>query len=123
MFDNIMLSIKSKLNYSTIYSQCEKDDPFNDKPKYYAQKLLSNLIAKNCNYVSVKPNDSGYHRNNMLPRVQRDCVKWDPVDLEPKEKFPEELDNVIDKFVRIIQINDKNSMVRFINSFTFKKKN
>lgn len=112
MFDNIILSIKSKLHSSTIYSQCEKDDPFNEKPKYYAQKLFNNLITRNCNYLSVKSNDSVYQRNDMLPSVQRDRVTWDPVDLEPKEKFSEELDNVIDKFVRIIQINEKNSMVR-----------
>lgn len=111
MFDNILINIKSKIYNSTIYSKCEKNDPQQEKPTYYAQKLLNNLIARNCNYVSVKADDAKYQRNKMLPRVQRDCVKWDPVDLEHNEKFPEELDNVIDKFVRIIRIGEKKLMV------------
>lgn len=48
----------------------------------------------------------------MLPRVYNHTDlhdDWDPVELKAKEKFIEDIDNVIDKFVRVISVNETNS--------------
>lgn len=45
----------------------------------------------------------------MLPRViahpNNECTEWDPVELQAKEKFIEDLDNVLDKFSRAISVS------------------
>lgn len=48
----------------------------------------------------------------MLPRVynqSKSFTDWDPVELKVKEKFLEDIDNVIDKFVRVISVTETNS--------------
>lgn len=49
----------------------------------------------------------------MLPRVFDEVASqtsdWDPVELKPKEKFIEDIDNVIDKFSRVISVNETQS--------------
>lgn len=48
----------------------------------------------------------------MLPRVYNYSDlhdDWDPVELKVKEKLIEDIDNVIDKFVRVISVNETDS--------------
>lgn len=49
----------------------------------------------------------------MLPRVFEQPASttndWDPVELKPKEKFIEDIDNVIDKFSRVISVTETQS--------------
>lgn len=46
----------------------------------------------------------------MLPRVYNyQAVDCDPIDLKAKEKFVDDIDNVIDKFARVISVNETNS--------------
>lgn len=62
-------------------------------------------------YSQKKP-ASDVDNDIMLPRVYDYTdlhVDWDPVDLKAKEKFIDDIDNVIDKFVRVISVNDTNS--------------
>lgn len=59
----------------------------------------------------------------MLPRVYNypnlNC-DWDPVELKVKEKFIEDIDNVIDKFVRVISVNDTSSPTRPAPFYVYK---
>lgn len=52
----------------------------------------------------------------MLPRVYNyppDLLgNWDPIELKVKEKCIEDIDNVIDKFVRVIRVNENSSPIR-----------
>lgn len=52
----------------------------------------------------------------MLPRVFNQTndkyCEWDPVELKAKEKFIEDIDNVIDKFSRVISVNETHSPKR-----------
>lgn len=52
----------------------------------------------------------------MLPRVYNYPPdlhgNWDPIELKVKEKCIEDIDNVIDKFVRVIRVNENNSPIR-----------
>lgn len=62
-------------------------------------------------YSQKKP-ASDVDNDIMLPRVYDYTdlhVDWDPVDLNAKEKFIDDIDNVIDKFVRVISVNETNS--------------
>lgn len=51
----------------------------------------------------------------MLPRVYNypdlQC-NWDPIELKVNEKCIEDIDNVIDKFVRVVRVNENNSPIR-----------
>lgn len=53
------------------------------------------------------------HVNSMLPRVygreDGHCLNWDPIELKAKEKHIEDIDNVIDKFARVISVNETTS--------------
>lgn len=52
----------------------------------------------------------------MLPRVYNYPPDlhgiWDPIELKVKEKCLEDIDNVIDKFVRVIRVNENSSPIR-----------
>lgn len=52
----------------------------------------------------------------MLPRVYNYPPdlhgNWDPIELKVKEKCIEDIDNVIDKFVRVIRVNENSSPIR-----------
>lgn len=52
----------------------------------------------------------------MLPRVYNYPPdlhgNWDPIELKVKEKCLEDIDNVIDKFVRVIRVNEHSSPIR-----------
>lgn len=74
----------------------------------------------NASYALVNTNqDDSYCSDNlfMLPRVylqktEGDCSLWSPVSLKAPEKSLDELDNVVEKFIRCISVenycDDKN---------------
>lgn len=63
--------------------------------------------------------DIGVYSHNdaiMLPRVYNYPPdlhgNWDPIELKVKEKCVEDIDNVIDKFVRVIRVDENSSPIR-----------
>ena len=59
----------------------------------------------------------------MLPRVYNypnlQC-NWDPIELKMREKCIEDIDNVIEKFVRVISVTEKNSTLRSTQYYVYK---
>lgn len=119
MFENLIINLKSKIAYkpTSIYGfHDDGDQEYGGTPKFAATEFLSNLLTGRFRYASVNQHnndDTGYRNNNrtcMLPRVyaqeSRDYDTWGPVDLAPNEQFVEDLDNVIDKFIRVISVDD-----------------
>ena len=93
-------------------------------PHFYATDVTRtrNVFLKlvNASYSLVNQNqDDAYCNENlfMLPRVysqktENDCGLWSPVSLKVPEKSLDELDNVVEKFIRCISVenyhDDKN---------------
>lgn len=52
----------------------------------------------------------------MMPRVyapeDAHNFDWDPIELKAKEKYIEDIDNVIDKFARVVSVTETNSPQR-----------
>ena len=73
---------------------------------------MLNVVRSYFSQLYQKKPASNRDNDIMLPRVfdYADLqVDWDPVELRAREKFVEDIDNVIDKFVRVISVNDSNS--------------
>lgn len=77
-----------------------------------ANRTMLNVVRSYFSQLYQKKLASNRDNDIMLPRVfdyadlQAD---WDPVELRAREKLIEDIDNVIDKFVRVISVNDSNS--------------
>lgn len=100
MLENFFTNLKSKINLTKRNgSGSEKE---NNAPGTARQMLDDFLPNRKIRYTSVNQRDE-FGDSKMLPRVAYgDDNAWGPVDLAPKEKFVEEMDNVIDKFIRVI---------------------
>lgn len=75
-------------------------------------RTMLNVVSSYFRQLYQKKTASNIDSDTMLPRVYDYTdlpVDWDPVELKSKEKFIEDIDNVIDKFVRVISVNDTNS--------------
>lgn len=133
MFDNFLFNLKSKLNIQQppAYDHCN-DDPYLDtgENRFATQNFFVNILNRNRNYMSIKQNCDDKHNStklNMLPRVVGENLNnkrmWDPVELAPKQKTVEHLDNVLDKFVRIIHISEVTKFLlhccRIVDIFCF----
>lgn len=71
-------------------------------------RTMLNVVRSYFSQLSGKKPASNVDNDIMLPRVY-DYSDWDPIELKVKEKFIEDIDNVIDKFTRVISVNDTNS--------------
>lgn len=102
MLENFFFNLKSKINLTKRKSECSSTEKENNAPGTTKQMLDVFLPNRNIRYVSVNQNDE-FSQSKMFPRVANgNDNAWGPVDLAPKEKFVEEMDNVIDKFIRVI---------------------
>lgn len=131
MLDNFIVNIRTILPISKANNS--QDDKFNGN---YANESAIAFLERSSNRNAHFSNDNNSNRTMlnvvrsyfsqlyqkkpaceldrdiMLPRVYDypDLqVDWDPVELRAKEKFIEDIDNVIDKFVRVISVNETNS--------------
>lgn len=71
-------------------------------------RTMLNVVRSYFSQLSGKKPASNVDNDMMLPRVY-DYSDWEPIELKVKEKFIEDIDNVIDKFARVISVNDTNS--------------
>lgn len=91
----------------------KRDSHFtNDNDNANTNRTMLNVVRSYFSQLYQKKPASDLDNDIMLPRVfdYTDLqFDWDPVELRAKEKFIEDIDNVIDKFVRVISVNDTNS--------------
>lgn len=105
MFDKIIENFKNKINGS----------------KTFSHSFISSHVVEHINrlsdykdYFSIKKSDRNcddYTHNTMFPRVYAkiaDTDLWPPIDLAPMEIPSENLDNVLDKFIRAVKLSDDN---------------
>lgn len=73
---------------------------------------LLGIFRSYFNRINQKSMSDG-NTNLMLPRVyapdDAHCFNWDPIELKAKEKYIEDIDNVIEKFARVISVNETTS--------------
>jgi hypothetical protein len=87
-----------------------------DEPR--SRNIFLKLVSASYSLVNQNQDDAYCSENLfMLPRVysqktESDCGLWSPVSLKAPEKSLDELDNVVEKFIRCISVenycNDKN---------------
>lgn len=129
MFDNIIVNIRTILpiaktnkrrddtlsgNYANesaiaFLEQSSNRDYSSDNTS--DQRTMLNAVRSYFSQLYQKKSVSSHLDNEMLPRVYNYTdlqVDWDPIELKTREKFIEDFDNVIEKFVRVISVNDNN---------------
>lgn len=75
-------------------------------------RTMLNVVRSYFSQLYPKKSASDCDNDVMLPRVYDygDLkIDWDPVELRAKEKLIDDIDNVIDKFVRVITVNETES--------------
>lgn len=111
MLGNFVSNLKNRLTARVSDESLPSHLYATDVPKNFFFKLI------NASYALVSQNqDDAYCNDNlfMLPRVytEDDCGLWSPVSLKAPEKTLDELDNVVEKFIRCISVenyrDDKN---------------
>lgn len=107
MLENFFVNLKSKINLTKRNGNGDVgaggSEKENNAPATTRQMLDDLLPNRKVRYTSVNQNDE-FRESRMLPRVTHgDDYAWGPVDLAPREKFVEDMDNVIDKFIRVIR--------------------
>lgn len=113
MIGNFVSNLKSRLSLTNRigdHSMVEATDNIGNKSRNLFVKLLNSSysLVNQSNYEDTYCNDNSF----MLPRVyghqkspDNNCNGlWSPVALAPKEKSRDELDNVVDKFIRCISV-------------------
>ncbi len=116
MLENFFINLKSKINLTKRNRNCGGSEKENNAPCTAKQMLDDFLPNRKIRYACVNQNDE-FRDSKMLPRVAYgDDNAWGPVDLAPKEKFVEDMDNVIDKFIRVISSdNNESGALRNLN--------
>lgn len=120
VFDNFVLNLKSMIRndkcgdiYGTNSGAIEGNSVlFKTRvTPVFGGNLFSNVRTLfNGRYAAVNKNCDD---DLMFPRVYSEAGDygnaWDPIDFKTKEKVVEELDNVIDKFIRVISVSGDGS--------------
>jgi hypothetical protein len=120
MLDKIMLNLKTKFSANTtVYSDTVTPitsstyEP--DERTFFDYLRINNIL--NVSYSPLfsresakpKPSDDPIE-TRMFPRVfgntTPNAEPWSPVALAAKQRPLEELDNVVEKFIRVVAIND-----------------
>lgn len=109
MLENFFINLKAKINLTKRNSNCSGSEKENNAPDTARQMLDNFLPNRRVRYASVNQNDE-FRQTRMFPRVTYgDDNAWGPVDLAPKEKFVEDMDNVIDKFIHVISSDNNDT--------------
>lgn len=75
------------------------------------ERTMLNAVRSYFSNLYRKESASNHDNDIMLPRSYKNNntdlqIDWDPVGLKVREEFIEDIDNVVDKFVRVISFND-----------------
>lgn len=108
MFGNFVNTIKSRLT-----ARVGDESHFNSTDDRKSQNVFLKLL--NASYAVVsQQQDDAYCNDNlfMLPRVYSQNTEyvsglWSPVSLKQPEKSLDELDNVVEKFIRCISVENR----------------
>lgn len=130
MLDNFIVNIRTILPRAKTKANKSRDDKLSNSPNESAiafleqssnrdaaailqentNRTMLNIVRSYFNQFYHKRSTSDVDSDIMLPRVYTDLnADWDPIELKVKEKYIEDIDNVIDKFVRVISVNETNS--------------
>lgn len=129
MLDNFIVNIRTILpiakannandrKLATDYEYDESTVAFIERSVAAASKFNSNESTERStmnamrsyfNKLYRKKSPSDVDNNIMLPRVYNHTTDWESIELKATEKFIEDIDNVIDKFARVISVNETNS--------------
>lgn len=88
----------------------------NDRSDQTTMNYLRSYISQ---FARRKLDTDSIDNTSMLPRVTGKVNDWDPVELKAKEKFIEDIDNVIDKFSRVISVNETQSPRRNTHFYVY----
>lgn len=131
MFDDLILNLKKSFKTPSVGDRDETDGStvaFIERRDFDLDAPnRTNLIGIFRSYFNRfnQKNVTDGNTNCMLPRVYApDDVHhfdWDPIELKAKEKYIEDIDNVVDKFARVISVNETASPRR--NRFFYVYKN
>lgn len=132
MFDKIIVNIKSILPKNSTSDKNDRNKETESNSVPFIEHNHLNMNSAN------QTNLMGYFRSYfdklgtknlsevdsiMLPRVyapikvEGHFIDWDPIELMAKEKFIDDIDNVIDKFARVISVNESDSPRRTHNFY------
>lgn len=116
MLENFFVNLKSKISLTKRNGNCDGSEKENNAPATARQMLNDILPNRKVRYTSLNQNDE-FRESRMLPRVTYgDDNAWGPVDLAPKETNVEDMDNVIDKFIRVIRADSNTETGALRNS-------
>lgn len=119
MLGNLVKNIKTRLSgresdfeldCSNFSGSFESQDPKRGK-----RSLLKKLLKNSYALISQNSTEDTYCSQNiyMLPRVLSQSTpdssaygSWSPIAMVPQEKPLDELDNVVDKFIRCINVSN-----------------
>lgn len=128
MLDNLIVNIRTILpiakandsrddNYSGNYANESaiaflEQSSNRDTQDNNTNRTMLNIVRSYFSQLYSKKSVTDVDNDIMLPRVYDYAdlkIDWDPVELRAKEKLIEDIDNVIDKFVRVITVNETES--------------
>lgn len=121
VFDNFKLRLPSEvIGKKQLNSNLQKSSSVSTVT--FTRNLLNNVRTYfNGRYTAVNKNDDDDDDDLMFPRVYSQDTDygrvWDPVELKAKDKVVEELDNVVDKFLRVINVDGNSSPASLRRSF------
>lgn len=106
MFENLVDNFKTKFNFNS-YDDDEESN--NNNSLSVALNFLQRIARKSYTALAQHKDNEAEHdcfgSRRMFPRVYGSAGNacWGPIDLAPREKDAEYLDNVLDKFCRAIR--------------------
>lgn len=118
-FNSTASSNESAIAFLKYSSNCDDDAILNERTNRTMLHVVRSYFSQ-FYHNNKQRRPASEHTSDcdaiMLPRVY-DCpdlqqFAWDPVEFKVKEKSIDDIDNVIDKFVRVIRVNDTNSPMR-----------
>lgn len=137
MFDDFVFNLKKSFRSSSVNeSKSDRDDTDGSTIAFLQRSEFDLNTSNRSNLIGIfqsyfnrfnQKNVTDGNTNLMLPRVYAPndghCFDWDPIELKAKEKYIEDIDNVVDKFARVISVNETTSPRRnrffYVNSFFF----
>lgn len=124
MLDDFIVNLKKSLQSSSRNeSSNDRDHADGSTTAFIERRQFDRNPSNRTNFISIfqsyfnkfnqKSDVTDGNTNLMLPRVyapdDAHCFDWDPIELKAKEKYIEDIDNVVDKFARVISVNETTS--------------
>lgn len=126
MFDDFVFNVKRSIRSSSVDElKSDRDDTDGSTIAFLRRSDFDSNTSNRNSLIGIfrtyfnrfnQKNVTDGNTNLMLPRVyapnDAHCFDWDPIELKAKEKYIEDIDNVIDKFARVISVNETTSPQR-----------